>query len=379
MTSSGPSLKDHLPDQGGQSIAPSQAIQVRTVTLADYPYLARFLSTFADETRTQDFWLRRFHWWWEGNTAYQEEMPRGWILLDNNTITGYLGIVPTYVQLYGKTVTASNSTTWRILPTYRNHSLRLFYQALRFAKGSVFFNTTPTEDVARILRFHRFRLLPHSENQGKSVIVINLQRLVNARIRVRVLATITAWTVVPVVQALLHRRLRTSRACHETKVKQLIRADSSFDKLWLRTRHLYANTNVRSATAINWQCFANDDFRKLLFGCFRDEQLVGFLIATRGLRDGLRILSCLDIWLDPDAPSALPDLLRYVVRWAREEGLDLVEIPHFDCSLAHRLTALGLLKRSAANEQPAYYKIPTLGVLDPAASYFVGLQGDRGL
>lgn len=377
--SSEPELGQHLVAETPPPLSTRSAIQVRTVMRADYTSLIRFLASFPEETRGEDFWLRRFDLWWDGNPAFHEGVPRGWMLSEDGAINGFLGNVPTQVQLFGRPVIAFSTTTWRVLPSHRNHSLRLFYQALRAAKGSIFFDATPSDDAVRILESLKFQLLPHLANPRKSLVILNPERVLRSRILSKVPTAVAAWLGAPILRVFQNHRLHLGTKPNGTEVQHLTRADSSFDELWLQTRQLYANTNVRSAAVINWQCFANEDFRKFLFGCFRAERLVGYVIVASRVRDGLRVLACLDIWLDPDTPSALPELLRYVWNWSREGGFDLIEIPHYDRSLERRLDSLGLFQRNAAGEMPAYYKIPESGVLDPAASFFVGLQGDRGL
>jgi len=361
------------------SIAPSGAVEVRLVMPADYACLARFLSSFGDETRAQDFWVRRFNLWWDANPAFQEGVPRGWVLCVDNTIKGFLGNVPSQVQLFGRTVTAFGVTTWRVLPAYRSHSLRLLHQALRCAKGSISFDTTPSDDVVRILKSLKFQLLPHFENLKRSVIILNPRRFLASKLHGKMLADVGGWLAEPVLRAFQDWRLGVRRKCDGIEARHLTRADSSFDELWTRTRHLYANTNVRSAAAVNWYCFTDENFRKHLFGCFSAERLVGYLIATSRIRDGLKVLACLDVWLDPDAHLALSVLLAATRHRAQEDDFDLLEIPHYNDSLARRFKALCLFQRSAVGDRSAYYKIEEVAALDQAGSYFVGMQGDRGL
>jgi len=91
------------------------------------------------------------------------------------------------------------------------------------------------------------------------------------------------------------------------------------------------------------------------------------------------VLSCLDVWLDPDAHLALSVLLVATRHRAQEDDFDLLEIPHYNHSLGRRLNSLCLFQRTAVGERSAFYKIQELDSLDPAVSYFVGMQGDRGL
>lgn len=379
MASSEQELKQSSFESALQTAASRNATHVGLVTLDVYPSLARFLAGFAGETRSEQFWLKRFGLWWNENPAYHEGVPRGWVLWEENEIKGYLGNIPNEFQLNGEVVTALSTTTWRVAPTHRNHSLRLFYQALRCAKRAIFFDTTPSKDAVWVLKGLKFNLFPYYANPIKSVIVVNPRPVLRSRGESGVLGALTAWFGAPVVRVFQAYRTHLGRESKGTSVRLLKHADSSFDDLWLRTRNRYAHTNVRTAAAINWQCLGSEDFQKFLFGCFGGDRLLGYLITVIGVRNGLNVASCADLWLDPDSPEALRDLLGFARRWADKEGVDVIEIPHFDEALGRQLAALGLFQRRFSGEQPAYYKAPDLGVLNPAASYLVGLQGDRGL
>ena len=349
--------------------------QLRLVTPDDYAKLARFSAQFADETRDEKFWLQRFGLWWEENPAFHEGVPRGWILCDEDEIRGFLGNVPNEFILNGKTVTALSTTTWRVLPSHRNHSLKLFFAAIRAAKGSIFFDTTPSPDAVSVVKGLKFQLFPFNGNPVKSLLVVNAQRVLQSR----GLAAPLAWLASPGLQTLQGLRLKLKGVEQGTSVRLLTEADSSFDDLWQRTRGRYANTNVRTAAAIRWQCFGTEATRKFLFGCFCGEQLVGYAMAGTGMRNQLKVAACVDVWLDPQAPSALGNLLGFMREWAKRESIDLIEVPHFDAALGGQLRGLGLLHRTFSNEQPSYYKAPEAGELDPAATYLVTAQGDRGL
>jgi hypothetical protein len=355
----------------------TKIVQLRELSEDDVPALLRFLTEFEDGARDEAFWARRLNSWWKLNPAYEERIPRGWVVAEEDRVSGFFGNIPSHVLLKGKPVTAYNATTWRVLPECRNNSLRLFYQAVRASKGSVFFNTTPSDDVIKILEVHKFRLLPHAEKPMKSVIVVNARRLAESRVRGKVRAAVAAFAGAPAWSLLQSLRLRFGRIPARAEVRQLIAAGPAFDELWSRTGHLYANTNVRSSDAVQWMCFSNPEFPKPLFGCFLGDRLTGYLIGGAIEREGLKVLRAIDVWLDPEAPFSLGALLRFVKKWAAAHKFDTVEVPHFDPRLASRLTGLGLLERAATGEERGYYQMP--GSLDAGDSYFVSMQGDYGL
>jgi hypothetical protein len=373
MTFSG---QDTQQSAGNAVVAmPDEATVLRLVTTADYPALARFAATFEDETRDEQFWLKRFDLWWDKNPAFRESVPRGWIIWEDGAIKGFLGNVPSDFLLNGKPVTALSTTTWRVLPSHRNHSLKLFFQAIRCAKGSIFFDTTPNDDAVAVVKGLKFQLFPYNVNPVKSFLFVNTKRVLQSR----GMGAFAAWLGAPALRVLQNFRLRLGPIVANTSVRVLNLADVSFDELWQRTQSRYSNTSVRTAGAINWQCFGSETTRKSLIGCFCGEKLVGYLIVARGVRNGLRIASCVDVWLDPEFPAALANLLSFSRRWAKEQEIDAIEVPHLNQSLGQQLNALGLFQRTINDEQPSYYKAPDVGALDAATTFLTGIQGDKGL
>jgi hypothetical protein len=354
------------------------AVDLKQVEHSDYRSLARFAVSFANETRNEDFWLHRFHTWWEANPAFQESIPRGWVLRENGTIKGFLGNIPSMVRLFGRQTVALNITTWRVLSQYRNHSLRLLYRAVRCIDNSVLFDATPSQDAARVLQSLGFRLLRPLEQSRRSVLVVNPTRVLASRLRVRHGSTVLAQVTGPILKAIQTLRLGIPHS-RFTSVRLLTTATEAFDDLWRRTQNIYANTNVRTAAVVNWQCFQSDYSRKLLLGCFDGDRLLGYLIGATRTQNELKLLRCLDFWAEPGQHRILGDLLAFLICWAPREGFDLVEIPHFNDPLASQLASLGLLHRGAREEQPIYYKIAGSGSLNSSDSYFGDLQGDRNI
>jgi len=379
MSTSGRQLEDATAPVGLSPASAGGAVQVRPTGREDYQTLARFMAGFANETRGEQFWLDRFRFWWDENPAYCEETPRGWILWARDQIKGHFGNIPIAFQLNGKIVTSFNSTSWRVMASHRNYSLNLLHRWSRCASDSILFNATPSEDAARIMQAVKFPLVPQGTSVTKSTIVVAPRRVLASRTNGKVFSSLAGAVGGPVLGLVQACKARLGRASQPTKVRLLTRADSAFDQLWARTRHRYAHTNVRSAAAIQWYCFGSEHFRKTLIGCFDGERLAGYAIITKGVRNAMNVAACADLWLDPDSPAALADLLRFSKTWADEEGLDIIEIPHFNHALGQQLSRLGLFQRTSAGEQPAYYKASSIGELNPAESYLVGLQGDRGI
>jgi hypothetical protein len=86
-------------------------------------------------------------------------------------------------------------------------------------------------------------------------------------------------------------RFRNNFTMH---VQPIERADRRFDELWERTRYLYANTNIRTSEIINWYCFDNQFFNKIVFGYFIHDRLFGYVIFVDDKESNA--LRCFDLW-----------------------------------------------------------------------------------
>lgn len=351
---------------------------IQVVEPAIYEPLASFLSKSGTPSEPVELIHQWFRLWWDENPAFEPGMKRGWVLTDNGAIGGFIGSVPCWLQLGGKTVTAFSATTWRVMPEYRNQTMGPIFQWMALGKSAVLFATTPTMDVVKILQTLRFTLLPPADNRSASVLVLNSGAVLASMAGESSLAEFAASLCGPAadqVQKFLGRKLRSADT---SAVRCFCKADALFDDLWVRTRDLYANTNLRTSAWINWYCFQPPNKGKSLLGYASQDQLHGYLICQPKKHDKLKLMECADFWVEPGYEEAMPALLRAVETQAKAEGYDLVLFPHFTQAYGAALADLGLLTREV-KVKTNYFKAPAGVDINEANSYFVGAQGDYGL
>lgn len=352
-----------------------------TVTPADYHAAASFLAGFQTETESQALWLSHFQFWWDDNPAFSNGLERGWLLREDGQIVGFLGSIPTCFQLGGQSLTVFNSTTWRVLPQARQQSMNLLSRLLSAAKHSIVFNTTPNEEVTKILKALKFHPIPGLAEDRRSIAIINFEKVFLSKLGRRLPWKILARTSGPLLHLLQQFRLKNWAKSNSLRVQPISQADTTFDQLWLRTRDLYPNTNLRTADIINWYCFKNKNLEKTALGCYKNDQLFGYaLFETKfSNRHQLNILECLDLWIDPAESRVVEALVEAALNYARKHAIELVSFPHFNTPLDQYLSRLGLFQTKF--ERNEYLKAsPQLArQLTPENSYFVGLQGDTGL
>jgi hypothetical protein len=351
-------------------------IEIAPVAPEDQKALADFLATFPGLECRREFWLSRFRLWWQDNPAFTGSAA-GWTLRQGGAIKGFLGNLPSLLQLHGSPKTVCSVTSWMVLPECREQSLSLLLAHMKAADQTLIFDTTPTAQVATILESLGFEPLPWA-GARESFIMVNSRRVIAAAapgfmrgvgLPAAAAAGLAPW------QALRMRPLHAGGLLPAVKSSDI---GEEFDGLWQRTRGLYANTNVRTAEALRWHCLADPDIEKELFVCRREGRLAGFMVLKSRLRRGLKTLDCADFWEDPATAGVLESLLAAVWGHAQARGLDLLTFPHFTARLGERLSRAGLFERASGRRALFFGTPEILNSIKPENSYFVGLQGDYG-
>jgi len=345
----------------------------------DRQELSGFLCAFPEEPREQDFWSDRLRSWWEGNPAFSEEVPRGWLLRDEGRIVGFLGNIPSRFQVGAQERIVWNATTWRVLPDYRAQSMALVFRQMAECRNALLFDTTPTENVVQILRAMRFEALRCGTGWA-SALVVNWRRVAEAK-----------WPSIPGIGAtagaagrwlgrLQAGRLRRKTGRGGAVVREASRVDGSFDDLWRKTRHHHPHTNVRTSEAIRWYCFVNRSCEKILLASYEAGRLLGYGICRASEEGRLRRIEFLDLWVDPGEAGVVGSLIEAAAEHARGRSMDLVVLPHYTEWAARELSGAGLARLSWRFDR-YYVKGPPdlLAPLRERRAYLVGAQGDVGL
>jgi len=335
------------------------------VTSSDYADLSAFLADFQDETRDRQYWLDRFNLWWDANPAFSGGMDRGWVIKKDGKILGFFGTIPSRFRLLGNEITISNATSWRVLPEYRSSSLQLFSSFLNTSENSILFSTTPNIVVRKILRAAGFQLIPRKDRSA-TTLIINLEKVIG-----RSFLSSRA-------NRLYHRMITGGKGPHE--VKEIAKADSSFDRLWEKTKNAYPSTNVRTSKIINWYCAGSRYHRKKIFGCFDGGRLRGYAIFWDYGHPKRRTLECLDLWAEPNSRGVVESLIRAAIKYACRHSFDFMSFPHFNKGVRDALKKL-VLKKTSQMKEKDYFKVnaPSSDKITEENSYFVRAQGDIGL
>lgn len=356
-----------------------RANEVTPVFDEDYEAVSKFLAEFPHDTRTKDLWHDRLLHWWDYNPAYSRDIPRGWVIRDGDRIVGFLGNIPSLFRLEGRDIIAYNSTTWRVLPAYRAHSLQLIMRLIVASRDSILFETTPNNTVVGILEGLGFELIP-GDDRERSYAFTSLEKRIQARLELGP----TLRPVLRLITVLFSRipSLRIGKVNSESglKVRRLDRTDAGFDQLWERTKDQYQGTNVRTARILGWYCFNSPYRKKELFGCYRNDQLIGYAICLINKATRLGVLECLDLWTESGDGEATKALLLAAKEFARRQRCGIMSVPHYDGVVEEICRLLGMQTQAPVSAR-RYIRVssdilPT--VLGPGC-YIVAAQGDYAL
>src|SRR2546428_7388662 len=101
-------------------------VDVSLVSPDGYEDLASFMASFpAVRASSKASWRSRLRAWWDLNPAFDESMPRGWVVRDDGKIGVFFGSLPLKLQVGGRARQAFAALYWRVLPAYRGRSLGL--------------------------------------------------------------------------------------------------------------------------------------------------------------------------------------------------------------------------------------------------------------
>ena len=355
------------------------SVELLTLTTDHYEVLAWYLTSYPGEKEDLAFWKERFRFWWDENPAFSNGLARGWVLRKNGEIVGFMGNLSSLFQLSGKPVTINSGTTWRVLPDYRNYSLCLLHKQMSYSKQTLLLGTTPNDTVSRVLEMFKFQPLPRS-GQKTNIFVTHFEKVLEAFLPKNQLGRLIAKVLAPVFKLIQELRLKGPGEVQGLEVREIFKADSSFDELWGRTKNRYLHTAVRTSRVINWYCFASQRFRKKLFGVYRGERLLGYAIFANSQARGLNTLECFDFWGEFEEKTILLSLINYLRQYAKKHSLDWIKFYSFSKEMARLFEGSGLfqipLKKSREYVQ-AKFELET--PLSEDNTYFTYLIGDIGV
>jgi hypothetical protein len=151
------------PDVSSQ-ISPvhTEAVTVREARLSDFEEVYLMNRRLGQGADSAGNWVRL----WRDNPAVQSGaavLRVGWVLLDGQTIAGFLGNIPLLYQFRGRTLVAAATCRFVIEPGYRRFSHLLVNSFFRQRDVDLFLNTTATVAAGKMMTALRASPVPQRD------------------------------------------------------------------------------------------------------------------------------------------------------------------------------------------------------------------------
>jgi len=322
------------------------SIALTPITVSSVEQAAGYLQNFESENRGEEFWRTRLNHWWEGNPFSHPDLPRGWMLTeeDQENVLGIIGLIPLPYRAEGRDITAFGATNWRINSECRGATgIRLLNQLRDLSEEHLVFDTSPTPAVEKLLRYVDFQRITQNDLHQVTFIVnarANISRLYNNRLW-RITSKLAHGTVDVILGAVGADKLWDAAKTRPPKISsQTMLENGAVDDLWQRTQDMFTVTKARTGDYLRWYCFGNDRYRgKSLFVAGNDSAN-GLGVFYQRRVDNLNDLYCLDLW-PPGNEDAAASIAVQAILQARRQGLDTVTIPLAGAarSIANRLSS----------------------------------------
>lgn len=126
---------------------------IQQVGINDFEHIYPLLQTFHNTQLDKNVWKNIFSYPWHSKESY-----RGYALIDNTALVGFLGTVFAKRSINGKAVTTCNLTSWVVQEAYRSDSLQLLSPLLQ-QPAYVLLNLTCSPRVCEISQALGFQIL----------------------------------------------------------------------------------------------------------------------------------------------------------------------------------------------------------------------------
>ncbi len=339
---------------------------------ADYASLATFLASFPDNTHDATAWRRRLGHWWDDNPAFGDDLPRGWLLRDSQCeIVGFLGNIPRWFRVRGEDRRIACATTWRVSPTHRSASLRLYAAHMSAGKHSLLLNNTANATAAAVVEQFKYKWLPRSRTNRAYVLPTSPGRIADEYLSRRSLPRLSSLAGLA-LRAAAGPGMSLLRRHRSSLVRAIEPGAPEMDRLWTATRDLVAHTSVRDATAVSWFCASHGRGRLMIHGLLDGSGLKAFAIWRHMEDEGVRALELVDAWPPNIERAASLALISEASAVAAQGSADLLVVRDFGSALSHALSTARFFTRPDPNRQ--YFR----GVFELVASdsYLTSFDGD---
>ena len=130
-------------------------IKIKKARIEDFNQVFGLLGKLDDKNNSKKDWLNLFKNHFNSRIGYH-----GYILIDNDQIKGFLGLIFSTRRIDNKEVNFCNIGNWIVDPDYRHKSINLLFPVLNI-QDHILTNFTASKTVSKILKTLKFEELGH--------------------------------------------------------------------------------------------------------------------------------------------------------------------------------------------------------------------------
>jgi len=287
---------------------------------------------------TKETWKLRFALWWDSNPAFTSQIPRGWVLENENSLVGFIGNVPVKFLLCGEEKTAVTAVTWYVDPSVRGFtSIRLFNEVLKQRNVSLFLFNTEIKNLMTILYKNKFREYDLPLFQTEYLALVNKKNLGFILKEFRILKKPT-WGVLKRIVCLMRAYgypnplARPGAPAEKEYTTSLCTScDDAFVRMWNSRLTNCDVTLSRDTKTLNWIYFPPAGLiERVVIQCkkTKDNSLAGYMVfdSVRSKPAGTGVMKLMDMCIEKNDPGVMALLLQYAYTLGKQNNIALLEL-----------------------------------------------------
>lgn len=306
-----------------------RAVRLREASCQDYVAIATLQSKYNLQVKSFEEWKHL----WCNNPAYSEPFAIGWVLeADKQTIVGYLGNIPLFYELDGRTLLASVAHSWVAESEYRSYSPLLLEQYFSQRNVDLFLNATVGSLASQAFAAFRSLPIPVGAWDRSAFWITNYQGFSANWLVMRKFPLVTSLSYVLGAGLLLKDKLSRKRVPSECKanLRQCTSIDSRFEEFWqvLRKRNSNVLMGIRSRQALQWHFgYALQQNNAWIVTADKGPDITGYAIFQRydNPKLGLHRVRLVDFQTLDGNTALLEPMLYWALSKCRREGIHMLE------------------------------------------------------
>lgn len=305
---------------------------IRTATFDDYDGIAAVETRNGLTAKPREQWLDL----WLANPAYHQlrRWPIGWVIQDQDgAIVGSLGNIPSLFYFENSRFVASAGRGWAVDAEYRQLSIMLLAQQIKFLDADMNLVTTPGPVTAALCTRLGWSRMPVGEWDRSEFWVLNYASAVRKYLAVkapRPLGALANLVTAPLRRTPIRPWRHSRSAVPGCSLEWCTEFDQRFNVLWdeLQRQRPDRLLAVRDARTLAWH-FKHALLRNQLWilTASMDGRLAGYAILER--RDvpafGLTRVVLIDLQVCSKQPEMCSNMLDAVRDRCLDEGIDVIE------------------------------------------------------